>query len=208
MPDFMPRPDDELSRWFGQFLSAATANATALGLGPADLAQLADVIANYKNSLRDCAAAVAAARSSTTVKNNNRRIAQKLVRTLAKRATTQPDYNDGLGELLGILTAAAVTGDTTPAAPEKPIGRVVALPDYGAEIRPRMKGAQAVDIYCQREGDTAPVCLGRVTHARFVDKRDPLVPGKPEKRHYTFQLIRNDKHWSPMSDIISVICSA
>ncbi|MCX6900758.1 MAG: hypothetical protein NT105_18930 [Verrucomicrobia bacterium] len=36
----IPRPDDGLSRWLDQFLSAATDNATALGLSPTDLSEL------------------------------------------------------------------------------------------------------------------------------------------------------------------------
>ncbi|MBI5684437.1 MAG: hypothetical protein HZC54_05110 [Verrucomicrobia bacterium] len=34
MPENLPRSDDRLSRWLDQFLSAATDNATALGLAP------------------------------------------------------------------------------------------------------------------------------------------------------------------------------
>lgn len=207
----LPAGDDPFSRWLDQFLAAATDNATALGLSPADLTALGNRITEFKTGLAGCAAAEAAAKQATAVKNNSRTLIEQLVRKLAKRFTTEPGYTPALGELLGIISAASVEGGAS-AAPmsmdDKPAARVKALPDYQAEIRPRMKGAEAVDIYCQRDGDAAPVLLGRFTHARYVDERGPLVAGKPEKRNYFIQLIRNDAHWGPMSDPISVICSA
>lgn len=206
MPDNIPGADDSLSRWLTQFLAAATTNATALGLSPADLTALGNAITVFKTGLDNCTAAVDAAKAATKTKNNARAIVEALVRKLMKRFTTEAGYTPAIGEALGMLPGEG-SGSGVEPAPMKPTGTAKALEDYHAEVRAHMKGADAVDFYCQREGDAEPVLLGRFTHARYVDTRGPLVAGKPEKRNYFIQLVKGDHHWGPMSDPIGVVCS-
>jgi len=149
----------------------------------------------------------AVAKQTTQEKNNAFALAKKNYRTLRKNLMSRPGYNRGIGELLGLEGPEVIAGESLYVPPDKPTAKVAALADYHASVKPLMKGAQAVDISCQRDGDAAPVLLGRVTHAHFIDARGPLVAGKPEKRNYFIQLVRNDEHWGPISDPISVICS-
>jgi len=202
--DFIPPSDDRFGRWHDQFMATGSSPVGAtVGLTAGDNTQVAAENTDYHDNLNNCTATEDAAKQAVKDKNNSRRLAESHARALAQRIKTHPAYTPAIGELFGIEGA-----EVTPQAEAKPTGKVTALPDYHAEVKPHLKGAEAVDIYCQREGDASPVFLGRVTHAHFIDTRPPLVAGKPEQRHYSFQLVRQDQHWGPMSDPIGAVCSA
>ena len=78
----------------------------------------------------------------------------------------------------------------------------------GCQIKCTKGAAQAVDVYCQRDGDLNPVLLKRVMYFPFVDDRPLLVAGKPEKRSYYGVAVSHDQQYGDPSAVITVIVSA
>ena len=129
-------------------------------------------------------------------------------RSLVKRVKACPGYTVAIGEILGIerphsQPAAEMSGDGP-----TPVLRGKALDTGGAEIKSNKGDAEAVDIYCKRDGDADYVFLMRVLHFPFIDHRPLLVAGKPEKRTYTGMFIRHNQPYGKMSASITVIVSA
>ncbi|MBI5684705.1 MAG: hypothetical protein HZC54_06465 [Verrucomicrobia bacterium] len=207
----IPRSDDGLSRWLDQFLSAATDNATALGLSPAELTELGTKITNFKNGLANCTSKEAAAKAATSEKNNARTLILDMVRTLAKRFALLATYTDALGRLLGLIAPASGGGEGAPPPESKPVGKGRALRDFVGEISyEKDKGrAKAVSVYSRRGTETEFTLIGMDVHSPYLDNRAPLVPGKPETREY--QLVyrdKNEQEYGVPSDIIVITCAA
>jgi hypothetical protein len=209
MPDYIPGADDRFSRWLDQFLAAATDNATALSLSPADLTGLGAKITDYKTRLTNCTAADNTAKQATAEKNNSRKLTEQLVRALAKRVSTQPGYTPAIGEALGIEAAAGggSGGEYGPPPDAKPVLKGKALANGAAEIKFTKGDSDGVNLYSQRDGDADYAFLARDTHSPYVDNRPLLVAGKPEKRKYMARFLKNDQEYGPASDEMTVVCS-
>jgi hypothetical protein len=211
MADYIPGADDRFSRWLDQFLSAATDNATALSLSPADLTGLGTRITDFQGRLTACTAADAAAKQATADKKNSRQLAEQLVRALAKRVSTQPGFTPAIGEALGITSpeagGAPMTVLSADATVAKPVLKGKALANGAAEIKFTKGDSDGVNLYSQRDGDADYVFLARDTHSPYVDNRALLVAGKPEKRKYMARFLKNDQEYGLASDEMTVICS-
>ena len=129
-------------------------------------------------------------------------------RALVKRVKACPGYTVAIGEILGIERAQSQTAAVMSADGPAPILRGKALDTGGAEIKSNKGDAEAVDIYCKREGDADYVFLMRVLHFPYIDNRPLLVAGKPEKREYKAKFIRQNQPYGNMSASITVIVSA
>jgi len=125
-------------------------------------------------------------------------------RALAQRIKSLHTYTAAIGQALGIEgpAAAALAAITATA---QPVVRGRALVSGGAEINSTKGEAEAVDIYCQRDGDAAPVHLARVMHLPYQDVRPSLAAGKPETREYYSVFVRNDQQYGQPSATIKVV---
>ena len=125
-------------------------------------------------------------------------------RSLAQRIKGMHTYTTAIGQALDIegptvVANAALAGTTQPVAH----GR--ALVSGGAEIKSTKGEAEAVDVYSQRDGDTAPVHLARVMHLPYIDARPLLVAGKPETREYYTVFVSHDQQYGQPSATIKVV---
>ena len=125
-------------------------------------------------------------------------------RALAQRIKGLKTYTVAIGQALGIEATAAIA----PAAivgTAQPVARGRALVSGGAEIGSTKGDAEAVDVYCRRDGDAAPIQLARVMHMPYIDDRPLLVAGKPETREYYTVYVRNDQEYGQPSATIKVV---
>lgn len=125
-------------------------------------------------------------------------------RNLAQRIKIMHTYTLAIGQALGIEGTSAAPNAAS-AGTAQPVARGRALVSGGAEIGSTKGDAEAVDIYCQRDGDAAPVQLARVLHLPYVDARPLLVAGKPETREYYTVFVRNDQEYGQPSATIKVV---
>ena len=152
--------------------------------------------------------ASAAAQQSTKDKNNTFTLGKSNYRAVRQRIMKSAGYTPAIGELLGLelphsAAPAIVLGSGTTL-----VMHGAALVTGGAQIKCTKGDAEAIDIYCQRDGDANPVFLKRVMHFPYVDNRPLLVTGKPEKRSYYGIAVRHDEQYGDPSAIIIVIVSA
>jgi hypothetical protein len=125
-------------------------------------------------------------------------------RKLVKRIKALKTYTVAIGEALGIEAATAVAAAVL-AVSAQPVARGRALVSGGAEIGSTKGDAEAVDVYCQRDGDAAPIRLARVMHLPYIDARPLLVAGKPETRQYYTVFVGHDQEYGQPSAIITVV---
>ena len=152
--------------------------------------------------------ASAAAQQSTKDKNNTFTLGKSNYRAVRQRIMKSAGYTPAIGELLGLelpqhAAPAVVLGSGTTL-----VMHGAALVTGGAQIKCTKGDAEAIDIYCQRDGDANPVFLKRVMHFPYVDNRPLLVAGKPEKRSYYGIAVRHDEQYGDPSATITVIVSA
>jgi hypothetical protein len=125
-------------------------------------------------------------------------------RKLVKRIKALKTYTVAIGEALGIEAATPVAAAAL-AVTAQPVARGRALVSGGAEIGSTKGEAEAVDVYCQRDGDAAPIRLARVMHLPYIDARPLLVPGKPETRQYYTVFVGHDQEYGQPSATIKVV---
>jgi len=180
----------------------------ALNISPADQATITadNTTLHAAKSADDIA--FAASQQSTKDKNNAFTLGKSNYRAIRQRIMKSAGYTPAIGELLGLelpqhAAPAVVLGSGTTL-----VMHGAALVTGGAQIKCTKGDAEAIDIYCQRDGDANPVFLKRVMHFPYVDNRPLLVAGKPEKRSYYGIAVRHDEQYGDPSATITVIVSA
>lgn len=201
--DFIPAADNDFLLKLGQFLAALPAHLADYGVPEKDLAALQAALAVLQAKIVAANEAAAAARQATAEKNDARIAAESLFRAMARHIKNGLGYNPAHGAHLGI-EGPDHTVDLTAAKPvltgSDQTGGVVLISFS------KLK-SDGINLYCQREGDTDWVLLGRVTVSPFRDTRPLLVPGKPELRRYTAVFVKHDQEIGQFSDELVINCA-
>jgi len=212
----MRNPNDPAGGRENDFLSAhdkllAGLNSPAfagLNISAADKATIAEDNAALHQAKTANDNAKALARSTTQTKVSIIKRSDKNYRTIRQRILTGPGYTVASGVALGIEHTTGVAPGSTSITGPQPVLRAKPLDSGGVLIKATKGKAEAVDLYCKRDGDADFVFLMRVLHFPYVDNRPLLVPGQPEKREYRAMLFRQDKPYGSASAILTVIVSA
>lgn len=223
----MPDREDELAAWFANFAAKLAAYATLFGLTPTELAGVvADAL--LVAGLINAAEAIKQEAKETIAFKNLELYGPAgvptppapttsapfafsprppgiliRIRALVKRIKANANYNDAIGQDLGIIGP-----DDAPSGPVKPTGSVEASGAYQATIDFVKNGHDAVIIESRRAGETLFVFLAKDSFAPYVDNRPPLVPGQPERREYRLQYADKDVPVGAFSDVMSVVVGA
>ena len=212
----MRNPNDPAGGRENDFLSAhdkllAGLNSpefAALNISAADKATIAADNAALHQAKTANDNAKALARSTTQAKVSIIKRSDKNYRTIRQRILTGPSYAPAFGIALGLEHTTGVAPVSTSITGPQPVLRAKSLDTGGVLIKSTKGKAEAVDLFCKREGDADFVFLMRVLHFPYVDSRPLLVPGKPEKREYRAMLVRHDKPYGNASASTTVIVSA
>ena len=180
----------------------------ALNISPADQALITTDNPKLHKAKSDDDIAFAASQQSTKDKNQLFILGKTNYRAVRQRIMKNAGYTPAIGELLGLELPEATAPGVVLGSGIILVMHGAALITGGAQIKCTKGDAEAIDIYCQRDGDANPVFLQRVMHFPFVDHRPLLVTGKPEKRTYFGIAVRNDQQYGDPSAIIPVIVSA
>ena len=180
----------------------------ALNISPADQATIAADNTNMHGKKSASDNADGAAQQATKDKDSAIATGKSNYRLIRQHILKAPGYTPAIGELLGIERSVHTLAGEMSADGPQPILRGKAVETGGAEIKSNKAGAEAVDLYCKRDGDADFVRLDRVLHFPYIDSRPVLVAGKPEKRDYKGLFIRQNQPYGKMSAVITVIVSA
>ena len=152
--------------------------------------------------------AKALARSTTQTKVSIIKRSDKNYRTIRQRIITGPSYAPAFGIALGLEHTTGVAPGSTSITGPQPVLRAKALDTGGAKLKSNKGDAEAVDLYCKRDGDADFICIARVLHFPYIDNRPLRVAGQPEKREYRAKFIRQNQPYGNASQVITVIVSA
>ncbi len=232
--DYMPYDNQSKASLFTRFATTLPGQFTALGLSATDpdiVQQVLDA-ARFAALVEFGAVMQGAAQAWTATKNHERDggdttpsgqtlpvlpadfpapVPPGIVprfRALVKRVKACPGYTTAIGDTLGIERPQSQEASVMDSEGPQPVLRGRGLDTGGAEIKSTKGDAEAVDLYCQRDGDAAPTLLARCLHFPYLDARPLLVAGKPEKRTYTAMFIRHNQPYGRMSASLTVIVSA
>ena len=180
----------------------------AVTISPADQATITSDNGSLhtKKTARDNA--VGTAQLATKDFGNTLTNSEKNYRNIRQRIMHSPGYTRAIGELLGLERTQSTPAAEMSSDGPTPVLRGKALDTGGAEIKSNKADAEAVDLYCKRDGDADFVKLDRVLHFPYIDTRPLLVTGKPEKREYRAKFIRKNQPYGNMSLILTLIVSA
>lgn len=183
-------------------------SVAALNISAADKAMIAaDNTALHAAKTADDAAA-AVAQQSTKNKNNTFTLGTGNYRGVRMRIMNSTAYTPAMGEFLGLERTQSTAAGVVLGSGIHLVMHGAALITGGGQIKCTKGAAQAVDVYCQRDGDLNPVLLKRVMYFPYVDSRPLLVPGKPEKRTYFGIAVNHDQPYGDPSASITIIVSA
>ena len=150
----------------------------------------------------------AVARSATKNKRSTFTRSEKQYRAIRQRLLLAAGYTKAVGLALGLEHPTGVAPGSTSITGPQPVLRAKALDTGGVLLKSTKGRAEAVDLYCKRDGDADFIFIERVLHFPFVDRRPLLVAGKPETREYRAILIRHEKPYGNTSAILTVIARA
>lgn len=199
MPDYLPRNEGDQILWLNNLKTKLPDQESALGLTPAKVAEiiaLADGIIQVFN-----AKTVARTAYDEAVANADavRRANFAALRSAVARWKTEPGYTDALGASLGLVaTPENVDPDTL-----KPDLTVV-LQSGHVQLRFRKYGADAVNLYKRKAGETTWKFLARDTNSPYDDFSLLTTPGVPENWEYRALAVLGDTEAGQPSDIVRV----
>ena len=211
----MRNPNDPAGGKENDFLSAHDKLLTglnnpefaALNISAADKALIVGDNADLHHDKTASDNAKALARSTTQTKLSTFTRGEKNYRAVRQRIINSSGYTPAFGAALGLEHAPGVAPGSTSMDGPQPVLRAKPLDTGGVLIKSTKGKAEAVDLYCKRDGDADFVRLMRVLHFPYVDNRPLLVLGKPEKREYRALLVSHDQPYGNASGIITVIVS-
>jgi len=198
---FIPKKQADYLNWHDSLkggVTATTPGATAedVTMLTADNATLHTKLTAATLADSACTAAYADLHQAVVATKTNARL-------LAGRIKKSTAYTEVLGKQLNIIGAE----DTTDMTQEQPTLYVIIRANGVVEVDFNKIDAEGVHIYGQRDGETAFTLLASATHARYIDNRPLLVPGKPETRQYKAVFFIGKAEIGLTSDIVTAIAA-
>lgn len=198
--NFIPNSDDACLTWHDNLLTKLVPED---GLPEASINDLKAVNADLHTKLANACAAQASSKEATSAKMSSRRTLELVTRSAVRLIKASPHYTEDKGFRLGVV------------GPEVIMGLNTASPDLTAEDKTggtvvlsfTKRRSDGVNIYCQREGDSDWVILGRATASPYQDNRPLLQTGKPELRRYTAVYMKRDQEIGSFSADQVVNCA-
>ena len=133
MPNtYYPTKDGDFVAWLANFLTAATANLTALGLIAGDLTPISALQPTYSTNLNDVEAKKAALASAVDTKDATKEAILQKVRVIVNKIQANPAVTPALKSQLGISTHEGGHYPVHPVPPNELVAEL--LPDGNIEL--------------------------------------------------------------------------
>ncbi len=116
----------------------------------------------------------------------------------------RPAYTRALGKQLGVVGAGEAAAVL---APTFTVETLTAPQGQHVRVRFRKHGRKAVVIFSRRGGGDWEM-LGVDMKSPFIDKRPPLVAGRPETREYRLQFFEDDRVTGNFSTVATITVGA
>jgi hypothetical protein len=180
--DYIPSADAEFTGWLRNFITAALANLTELGLDAADITPVQNALTTWNTAYADNLSAQAAAKGTRETKDTARRDAEAVVRPLVQLLKARGTVTDAQRQSLGVPSRS-----TTRTAASEPTSRPVATVDTSQRLqhtisfvdelsptsRAKPSGVSGCEVWV-KVGDAAPVDPGELTYLA-TDTRTPYT---------------------------------
>jgi hypothetical protein len=198
---FIPKKQADYLNWHDTLKGGVT--ATTPGATATDVTMLTTDNATLHTKLT--AATLADSASTAAHADLQQAIAATKTnsRLLAGRIKKSTGYTEVLGKQLNIIGAE----DTTDMTQEQPTLSTIVRAAGVVEIDFNKIDAEGVHIYGMRDGETVFTLLASATHARYIDNRPLLVPGKPETRQYKAVFFIGKSEIGLTSDTVTAIAA-
>lgn len=220
--DWWPRKWADLVAWFQNFHAQLTTHSATLNIAPATLTQVAadrdlvigmnDACNNSDAYAQECTAFREQVVNSTIGTGmpaaptlppalvpglGSAAAIQARTRLLVAQIKAHANYNDAIGQSLGIIGAEEPEENVR-------IDSAAALGASQVRLNLFMAAFDNVAVFSQR-GSGGWEQIGISNQEEFVDMRGPLVAGQPETRQYRVQAYEKNQLTGPVSDIVSVV---
>ena len=182
MADYIPASDGTFDTWQGVFVTYAIANATALGLAPADVAALSVARTSWTSAFVAHGTAQASAESARQMKDDARDGLVGTVRSLVRQMQSNPAVTDAQRQAMGI-TVYDATRTAAPSPTTRPVvtvdtslrlRHVIAFADEGTPTKKaKPAGVMGAELWV-KIGDPPPTGPSELTFLS-VDTRTPYT---------------------------------
>ena len=197
--DFVPDSAKNFHDWSANYFDKATAQLT--GLTGWDAARIAALKAHLA-PMRDAAQAVLDAQKAldeavgALVKAKKDHLPP--VRSESSNIKTSPGYDEGIGDVLGIVAGGSSFDPNT----YKPVATAESFPGL-VRLMTKKLGADSENIYLRRKGETAfKLIFAKRVSFPVDDDTPPATPGQAEQREYQFRGVIGDDEIGQPSDIV------
>lgn len=201
--DFVPSGDNDLLAWGETLHGKLAANPAAHGISAEKVAALAAANADFHTRKAAAAEIATTAKRLTAEKDESGAALIALGREIARLVKGHPGYTEAEGMELGII-GHQVSFDPNTA---KPSLSGTDKTDGDVDLRFVKGPTEGINVYCQRDGETGWIPVGRANHSPFTDSRPLLQSGKAELRRYTAIYVIHDKEIGQFSDTLEISCA-
>jgi hypothetical protein len=184
--------------WAVNYKAKIEIEGPALGMSPTQIADEKALMDDIIKAIDNLISARKIAKQATQDKNIAINNSMKTMTVNIKDHKLADGYNEGIGELLGII------GEEKEFDPSKAKTTVkLKTVSTGVSIKFTLCGAEGGDIYCKRGKETEFSFYKYITHPSTIDTRANLE-GQAEIRQYYVVLVKNDEEIGLKSDIATI----
>ena len=199
----LPRIDGQFVIWLENFAGKIQTYAAALGIAPADAAQLQTDLTTIRSKLADVQTAKTSLASAVQAKEQAMADISKRIRDTVAVLKRKSAYTNTIGADLGII---GPSDGGEPAPLPVPEFQVTAMPDR-VRLDWIKNYSDGIVIQCKRGNEIEFTTIGRDAISPYDDDRPCLTPGTPEVRIYRIRYLRGDNEvgeWSKEARILFV----
>ena len=170
-----------------------------LGMTPTEIADEQALCQKIIDAIDKAIQAMAMAKQANKDKNQTINDAMDLMRLNIRNHKSNKAYNEGMGELLGII------GEEDSFDPLTVKTTVTATPTVaGVDIKFELMGCEGGNVYCKRGNEDQFTFFKHLTHPHSIDTRANIGGAPSEHRQYYVNLVLNDEEVGKSSDIATV----
>lgn len=198
MPDFIPKDDAGLANWLSNIKTKLPLYAATLGLTAAEVTDMQTNCDQLIAQIQDVEAQKTAWQSAAALKETTKKQTLAALRSTFNQAKANPAATPAMLQDLNIVgTSVPLDGSAY-----KPKLSVESFGGYN-RVKFRKEGADGVNIYMRKKGESAWQFLARDTNSPYDDHTPLTTPGTPEVREYQAYGLVGDDQIGQASDIVS-----